>query len=237
MTAELVSIEIPMQDRDLNVVLLELDSPWQTAAQIESVLAALEQLNLGLVRMSVDLEDWSEYDRHAAAAAVWKGVKKETSIALSSADERYGASVSRYDRTPKTGAPVHRNTVTFTLPASEVQARGLENVEQSVAAIAATLGSFTIATASACGPVRFPTLMDCLQPQRPLSQTAWLHVVADRAWPLLGLPARIPGPPLRAERRPDGTVWIWSYADPMRYDNEKAIAGMRAFSDRMVIPP
>ncbi|GAB2506853.1 hypothetical protein GCM10027266_26590 [Arenimonas alkanexedens] len=78
--------------------------------------------------------------------------------------------------------------------------------------------------------------MDCLQPLRPLSQTAWLHIVAERAWPAMGLTERIPGPPLRSERRPDGTVWIWSYHDPMRYDNEAAISGMRAFSDRMNAP-
>jgi hypothetical protein len=121
MTSELVSIEIPTDDRELSVVLLELDAPWHSVNQIETVLASLERIDLGLVRMSVDLENWSDYDRRVAAKAVWKGVRKETSITLSSADERFWASVSRHDRTPEIGAPVHRNIVTFTLPACEVR--------------------------------------------------------------------------------------------------------------------
>lgn len=238
MTSKLVIIDIPPEDRALGVVLLELDAPWQSVAPIEAVLKALEDVDLGLTRMSVDLEKWSDYDRRGAAAAVWKGVKKETAISLFSADGRSRASVLRYDRLPKTGAPVHRNTVTFTLPAEEVRARGLAKVEGAIADVAASLSAFTIAVASnsVCGPKDFPTLRDCLQPLPPLEQTAWLHVVAERAWPLLGVPVRVPGPPLRAERRPDGSVWIWSYADPLRYDTEEAIAGMRAFSDRMNAP-
>lgn len=236
MTSELVSIDIPDEDRELNVVLLELDAPWQSAAPIESILVALERLDLGLARMSVDFEDWSDYDRRAAAAAVWKGVKKETSITLSTADERCRASVSRYDRAPKTGTPVHRNTVTFTLPASEVRSRGLGSVETAIANMAASLDAFAVATATACAPVRFPALADRLPPPRPLSQRAWLHIVADRAWPMMGLPPRLPDPPLRAERRNEGNVWIWSYPDPLRYDTREAIAGMQAFSDQLQGP-
>jgi hypothetical protein len=238
MTSELVNIHIPPEDRALSVVLLELDAPWQSMTPIESVLEALEEIDLGLARMSVDLEKWSDYDRRAAAVAVWKGVKKETAISLSSVDGRYRASVARYDRLPKTGAPVHRNTVTFTLPADEVRARGLAQVERNIADIAASLAAFSIAVASnsVCGPMDFPTLRDCPLPPAPLEQTAWLHVLAERAWPLLGVPVQVPGPPLRAERRPDGSVWIWSYADPLSYDTEEAIAGMRAFSHRMSTP-
>lgn len=235
MSSELVSIDIPPEDRALRVMLLELGAPWHSMAPIESALKALEEIDLGLARMSVDLEVWSDYDRHAAATAVWKGVKKETAITLSSADGRYRASVARYDRLPKTGAPVHRNTVTFTLPADEARARGLAQVEGNIADVAASLAAFSIAVASnsVCGTMDFPTLRDCPLPPAPLEQTAWLHVLAERAWPLLGVPVQVPGPPLRAERRLDSSVWIWSYADPLRYDTEEAIAGMRAFGDRM----
>jgi hypothetical protein len=235
--SELVSIDIPPADRALNIVLLELDAPWHSVAPIEDVLTALEQINLGLARMSVDLEEtWSAYDRRAASSALWKGVDKRTAVTLSSADGRRRATVSRYDRMPKTGAPVHRNTVTFTLPAEDLQARGLKRIEANIDTVAASLAAFTVAVASACRPVRFPTLMDSPQPPVPLEQTAWLHVVAERAWPLLGLAVHVPGPPLRAERRPDGTVWIWSYADPLLYDTEEAIAGMRAFNVQMRAP-
>jgi hypothetical protein len=46
MTSELVSIEIPTDDRELSVVLLELDAPWHSVNQIETVLASLERIDL-----------------------------------------------------------------------------------------------------------------------------------------------------------------------------------------------
>jgi hypothetical protein len=236
MTSKLVSIDIPPADRALYVVLLELDAPWHSVMSVETVAAALEQIDLGLTRMSVDLEEtWSAYDRRDAALAVWKGVDKRTAVTLSSADGRCRGTVSRYDRTPKTGSPIHRNTVTFTLPADEVRARGLECIEANIATVAASLAAFTVAIASnsVCGPLDFPTLRDCPQPPAPLKQTAWLHVVAKRAWSYLGGAVRVPAPPLRAEQRSDGAVWIWSYADPLRYDTAEAIAGMRDFSVQM----
>jgi hypothetical protein len=116
-----------------------------------------------------------------------------------------------------------------------VQARGLERAEANIATVAASLSDFTVAVASnsVCGPLDFPTLRDCPQPPAPLKQTAWLHILTEHAWCHLGMVARTPGPPLRAERRPDGTVWIWSYDHPLRYDTEEAIAGMRSFSLQM----
>ncbi len=231
MPQALVSLDIPMQERSLQVSLLELDSPWPSQAPIEQVLTALEGIGLELSRMSTDLElSWRPYARTAAAQAVWQGVENRTSVIMSSADGNRRASVARFDRQPKQGPATHRNTVTFTLDAYKVADWGLARIEAAIATLASALPGFTASTASACDPVRFPALFEVLQPPAPLKQSAWLHVLSPRLVARLGGEARLLNGPLRCERRADGGLWVWSYDDPLRYDNEAAIEGMRVFS-------
>ncbi|WP_437565146.1 hypothetical protein [Sorangium sp. So ce542] len=228
MTTRLVNIDVPPAERQLYVALLELDAPWTSAAPVERALAAIEQLGLDLTRASADLEEtWIPYDRAAVAAAVWPGTRNRTAVALASADGARRATVGRY--VPKGGPTVHRNTVTVTLPAADVEARGLEGVASIVARLIDALPGFSFGTASAANAVRFPPLLDEPQPPPPFVQTAWLQVVGPRTSTPDGA-AHLLAAPVRTAPGAGGTIWLWAYDDPMRYDTEQAIDGMRALS-------
>jgi len=231
MTHSLVSIDIPAAERQIIMTLNEFGAPWTSATAIEQVLVSIEKLGLGLVRASADLEEtWDSFDPAVAADVVWRGVRGRTAITLASADGAIRASVARYDRQPREGPPVHRNTVTLTLPVNEVAARGLAGVEALIAHLLKSLPGFSIGTASAANPVDYPALFDEPALPPPFVQTAWLHVLAPRFYESLGGAARFLGAPVRTEQRGDGSIWIWAYPDPFRYDTEEALGGIRSLS-------
>ena len=209
---------IPFERRVLSASLQAYRAELPGVAVLQQLLAVLEANRWRALReMSEDLVTWRGYDRAVAVRAVSTG--DEHAITLrSDADSAFGASIA-HDQ--------FANTIAFHLAEPLMTSRGTGAVERVVDELLAATPDVSWCTAGADPSVSWVALQGAVHPPRPFAINQWLQIVHPRIYTSFITRDALLAAPARVEERADGTIWIWTYDDPLRYDRDEAINAMK----------
>ncbi len=200
---------IPYEQRQLEIAVISFDVtrwPRTTSEALLEVVERNEWLPITEMQLSVD-DPWQPYDRARAVALVAKrgvGLRASSELALE-------GSVTNNGRSAK---------VAIWLTPEVFQSRPESAVESWIARTVAAFPDAQFASASADDEQTTLKLEHDLVTMPLFRDVGWLHVLCPSAYPAhYDRASLLAAPCHRVEERADGTIWIWVYEHPLRYDD------------------
>ncbi|MEO8549058.1 MAG: hypothetical protein ABI678_03775 [Kofleriaceae bacterium] len=154
---------------------------------------------------------WKAFSLEGAIKSV---MSRERMIGLRTGDETVQAAISRTKQDTFT---------TLILTSCAVEPTSLDD---ELVAVTRTLDQLTWANAMPDPSEIWIALRGHPRPPPPFELPVWLSIVHPRWYESRISRERLLAAPVRVEER-DGAIWMWTYDDPLHYDNDDAIEAMK----------
>ncbi len=207
---------IPHEQRRLSMFAHERGAPpWgdELAARLIDLLAG-NPWQSPREAHAAPRDPWQPFDRDAAVAMF----RKKRMLTLRSGEDL------ALDGSLSNVRARDRGVVRLSMIARLVETRPVEEIEAYLATMISPLPHAASASASAdddqilfARERKLPFLPDLV------GSLGWLHVLCPGAYAQYwGRSVLLAAPCRRVEERDDGTIWIWVYEHPLRYDDPEA---------------
>lgn len=200
---------IPYEQRHLAMSVVAYEVPKWSRVACEALLEVAEQNGWNAItQMQASVDDpWRSYDRSQAAIfAMKRGVRLRATTERSLESSLYNGGRS--------------NAIRIDIAAAVFEARPPAAVDEWIARALAAFPDAQLASASGDDDQTTLKLEHDLITMPLFRDIGWLHVLCPSSYPehydrevLLAAPCH------RVEERANGTIWIWVYEHPLRYDD------------------
>jgi len=202
---------VPFERRLLTTSWCAAGAPTPSVSQVRSTLTAFaERHAFGEMHSDYELT-WIPFSLDGAVRAV---MSRDRMIGLRTSGESVQASVARTKQD------------TFATLIRTSDAVNPVALDEELHAVTQTIEKLAWATVAPDPSAIWIAFRGHIQPLAPFSIPEWLTILHPRWYESRTTRELLLAAPGRVEER-DGVIWMWTYEDPLQYDNDVAIEAMK----------